>query len=305
MTVTRTDRSTFSPDVSAPLVWLRGGLVCADSAAVSPFDHGLLTGDGVFETLVAYRGRPFAADRHHARLVRSAEGMGLTVPEDEEGLHRILLEVIGANDFAESLRCRLRVTLTGGEAPLGSARGASPPTLLVAVSEAPDYPVVTEVITVPFTRNERSALVGLKTTSYGENVVALRSAKERGCSEALFRNTRGELCEGSGSNLFLVEGEKVFTPPLSSGCLAGVTRAIVMECAAERGLAVEERTMKDEAFDSCDGAFLTSTLREIQTIRRVDGREIPIAERIVTMLRESFEERKRRASRRDGRENST
>ena len=86
---------------------------------------------------------------------------------------------------------------------------------------------------VPWVRNERSAVAGLKTTSYAENVVALAYAKERGAIEAVFANTRGELCEGTGSNVFVVRDGVVWTPPLDSGCLAGITRALAVEWCRE------------------------------------------------------------------------
>src|SRR5690606_36162816 len=107
--------------------------------------------------------------------------------------------------------------------------GDSSPTLLVAVAEMPERPETTAVVTVPWTRNERGALTGLKTTSYAENVRALAYAAERGCSEAIFGNTVGDLCEGTGSNIFVVVDGRLLTPPLSSGCLAGITRALVLE----------------------------------------------------------------------------
>ena len=117
---------------------------------------------------------------------------------------------------------RLRITYTGGISPLGSDRGDGAPTLVVAVAPMRDWPASSAVATVPWTRNERSATAGLKTTSYAENVVALAHAHANGAAEALLANTAGNLCEGTGSNVFLVLDGQVVTPPLSSGCLAGV-----------------------------------------------------------------------------------
>ena len=196
------------------VVWLDGALVEEHEARVSPFDHGLLTGDGVFETLRVYRGEPYCWTRHYERLARSASGLGLAIPPSA-GLRRAALEVIEANGLTDA---RLRITLTGGPSPLGSERGRVTPTLIVAASALPPpgpAPPI-EVITVPWPRNERGALSGLKTISYGENVRALAEAKEAGAGEALFPNTRGELCEGTGTNVFVVTGGVLRTPPQES-----------------------------------------------------------------------------------------
>ncbi|HUF32029.1 MAG TPA: aminotransferase class IV, partial [Acidimicrobiales bacterium] len=203
--------------MTEPMVWLDGGLVAADEARVSAFDHGITVGDGVFETMRVYGGAPFAVTRHLDRLALSAGGLGLRIPE-RDLLARALTEVVEASELADA---RLRLTITGGRAPLGSGRGDAPPTVIAAVAALEPFPPTAEVITVPWTRNERGALAGMKTTSYGENVVALAAAAGQDASEAIFANTRGELCEGTGTNVFIARGGRLMTPPLSSGCLAG------------------------------------------------------------------------------------
>lgn len=249
-------------------LWIDGALVGADEARVSPFDHGLLTGDGVFETLIIYRGVPFAARRHLERLAVSCKGLGLDVPD--AGVVRSAMEaVVEANGLASG---RLRVTVTGGDSPLGSDRGHGGPTVIVAAGPLAGWPATADVVVVPWVRNEKGALAGLKTTSYGENVVALAYAKERGASEAIFANTVGELCEGTGSNVFVGIGGRLVTPPLRSGCLAGVTRALVIEATG----AVED-DLPIGALAAADEAFLTSTTREVQPIRAVDGNELGTA----------------------------
>ncbi|MCC3771970.1 aminotransferase class IV, partial [Streptomyces sp. UNOC14_S4] len=145
----------------------------------------------------------------------------------------------------------------------------------------------TSVITVPWTRNERSALAGLKSTSYAENVVALARAADRGATEALFANTVGELCEGTGSNVFVVLDGELHTPPLASGCLAGITRALVVEWTGAR-----ETTLPADVLDRADEIFLTSTLRDVQAVGAVDGRTLPTAPGPVTAeVAKIFQER--------------
>jgi len=264
------------------VVWVDGVLVPEDQARISPFDHGLLTGDGVFETLRVYRGEPYCWRRHYERLARSAQGMGLAIPPGP-ALRRAALEVIGANRFTDG---RLRITVTGGPSPLGSERGRVTPTLILAASElgspTPAPPVA--VATVPWPRNERGALAGLKTISYGENVRALAVAKEAGAGEAIFANTRGELCEGTGTNVFVVSAGVLRTPPESSGCLLGVTRALILGLAGRLHIAAEEVALPLSAVAAADEAFISSSTREVQCISAVDGHPLPAAPGPVTTL---------------------
>jgi branched-chain amino acid aminotransferase len=249
-------------------VWLDGRLARTEEARISPFDHSLLTGDGVFETLIVYRSRPFAVRRHLERLAVSCKGMGLDCP-DAGVLQEALSTVIEANEMSSG---RLRITVTGGDAPLGSDRGGAGPTVIVAGGAPAQWPATADVAVVPWLRNERGALSGLKTTSYGENVVALAYARQRGAAEAVFANTVGQLCEGTGSNVFVGIGGRLLTPALASGCLAGVTRALVLETTD-----AEEADLPISALAAADEAFLTSTTREVQPVRAVDGGPLPQA----------------------------
>ncbi|QIB46857.1 aminotransferase class IV [Streptomyces aureoverticillatus] len=254
-------------------IWLNGGLHDLDSARVSVLDHGLTVGDGVFETVKATAGRPFALTRHLDRLARSARGLGLPEPDQAE-VRRACAAVLDANPTELG---RLRITYTGGLSPLGSDRGDQGPTLVVALGETKRRPDSTAVITVPWTRNERGALTGLKTTSYAENVVALARATEQGATEALFANTVGQLCEGTGSNVFVVLDGEIHTPPVASGCLAGITRALAVEWTG-----AHETDLPLDVLDRADEVFLTSTLRDVQAVHRVDDRELPGAPGPVT-----------------------
>ena len=249
-------------------VWINGTLVPDDEAQISVFDHGLVTGDGVFETVKVAGGVPFALSRHLARLGRSAAGLGLAAP-DLDQIRMGAMAVIVASGKMEL--ARMRITVTGGIAPLGSERGGSPLTAIVALAEAKAPAPWVDVVTVPWPRNEHGALSGLKTTSYGENVRALAYANEHGGSEAIFPNTAGDLCEGTGTNVFIVSQGRLLTPTLSAGCLAGVTRALVVEWSG-----ATEADMPLTALAEADEAFLTGTTRDVQPIRCVDG--MPLAD---------------------------
>ncbi|MEU1127580.1 aminodeoxychorismate lyase [Streptomyces sp. NPDC005899] len=254
-------------------IWVGGALRDAEEARVSVLDHGLTVGDGVFETVRVADGRPFALTRHLERLNRSAAGLGLPDPDPDE-VRGACAAVIDANPMALG---RLRITYTGGLSPLGSDRGDAGPSLVVALGEAVRRPDSTAVITVPWTRNERGALSGLKTTSYAENVVALARAHEHGASEALFPNTVGRICEGTGSNVFVVLDGRIHTPPVASGCLAGITRALTVEWTG-----AQETDLPMDVLERAEEIFLTSTLRDVQAVHRVDGRDLPGAPGPVT-----------------------
>jgi branched-chain amino acid aminotransferase len=254
------------------IVWINGRLTPLEDAAVSPLDHGLVVGDGVFETLRVYGGIPFAWTRHLARLHASAAGLGLDAPAADE--LRVAAEaVLAANAFAEA---RLRITVTGGPAPPGSRRAAVPPTVIVTAFALEPLAPAADVMIVPWTRNEGGALAGLKTISYAENVRALAYVEARGAHEAIFPNTIGNLCEATGSNVFLVLDGVCCTPPITAGCLNGVTRQLLIEIGrAELGIPVEETDVPVDALRRADEAFVSSTIREVQPIASVDGAALP------------------------------
>jgi branched-chain amino acid aminotransferase len=254
-------------------VWVGAGpsgqLLDAADANVSVFDHGLTVADGVFETLKVTDGIPFAVRRHLDRLDRSAQVLALPVI-DHSVIRGAVAEVIGANPDAAKLG-RLRITLTAGAGPLGSDRRQGDAlancTLIIALVPMQPWPELASAVIVPWVRNERSAIAGAKSTSYAENVVALSWAKERGYSEGVFLNTVGQICEGTGTNVFAVIDGTLITPPLSSGALAGITRELVVEwCGAH-----EEQLMPAD-LDRADEIFLTSSTRDVHPVTRWNER---------------------------------
>jgi len=249
------------------MVWIGGSVSEAGSAKVPALDHGITVGDGVFETLKVVDGTPFALRRHLARLRRSAGVLDLPVPMDDGELRTAAGEVIDAVTAGGAVPGRLRITVTGGPGPLGSNRDATTPTVLIAAGPATPWPPAAEVVTVPWVRNERSAVAGAKTTSYAENVVALAAAHRQGASEAIFANTAGALCEGTGTNVFVVAGGRLLTPALATGCLAGITRELLLEVVD----AEETDALGLDDLRSADEAFLTSSTRDVHPISRVDG----------------------------------
>lgn len=159
---------------------------------------------------------------------------------------------------------------------------------IVTAAEMAPNASTTAVATVPWTRNERAATAGLKTTSYAENVIALKHAKDKGGTEAIFANTRGELCEGTGSNIFVVVDGVLRTPPLDSGCLAGITRELTIEWAQEAGIEVREEALPMQVLEVAEEAFLTSTTRDVQPIHAIDGRELLAPGLVTVRVQEAF-----------------
>lgn len=263
-------------------VWVNGDLVDPAARAVSAVDHGITVGDGVFETAKVVDGSVFALTRHADRLDRSLAGLGLP-PADrsvvEQGIAAVLKEPV---EFG-----RLRWTVTAGLGPLGSDRGDSGYTYIVTVGPMPRPPASGGLVVVPWTRNERAATAGLKTTSYADNVVALAHAKERGASEAIFANTRGELCEGTGSNIFVVLGEQIVTPPLQSGALAGITRALVLQWCREDGIPIREESLPIDVLAEADEVFITSSTRDVMPVHRIDDRDVAVGS-VTKAAAESF-----------------
>ena len=263
-------------------VWSNGHVLERPEHAVVPVtDHGLGVGDGVFEALKVTSAGPFAVRRHLDRLSRSAALMGLPTPD--HGLVREAIAAVLADWPAGD--AKLRITYTGGEGPLGSGAAYGPPNLIVAV-EGREPPAATiAVVTAPWRRNEHGALTGVKSTSYAENVRGLAYAAARDAGEAIFPNTAGDLCEGTGTNLFLVFGEKVVTPPLSAGPLAGITRELLLEWTA-----VTERDVTPDETGRADEVFLTSSLRDVQGVHRWDDRTWPgprpVTERVAALFAE-------------------
>jgi len=258
------------------VIWSNGRLYGPEEPVLAGVDHGLTVGDGVFETCAVYDGVAFALTRHLRRLRRSALGIGLGEPD----IGAVRAGVAAVLDGAGSDVGRLRITLTGGPGPLGSHRfdpSEQRQSLLVLAGPAAP-PHVSRVVRVPWVRNERSSIVGIKTTSYAENVVAVAEAHRQGADEAILANTVGELCEGTASNAFVERRGELVTPPLSSGCLAGITRELLLEWTALEGLPVREAAPGELRYEVLDevtagSAHLTMTgsIRNVAPVVSLDG----------------------------------
>lgn len=271
------------------LIWINGKLVPAGEAVVSVQDHGLVVGDGVFESCKILKdGTVFALGRHIARMTRSAAGTGLQ-PVDGALFRRGAAEVVAANIDRVPF-CgydHLRVTYTAGLSPMGSARGYGEPTFIMAVTPGEVPAASTKIVTLPWARNDKGAIAGLKTTSYAENAMGLERAHRAGATEGIFSNTEGLLCEGTGSNIFVVVDGVLRTPPLSSGCLAGVTRAVLLDWYDGP---TEVGDLPMDVLKTADEVFITSSTRDVQPVHQVDDRVLPAPGPVTRAAQKAFAE---------------
>ena len=259
------------------IVWHAGRIVTWSDPLIPPLSHGYLVGDGVYETLSVRHRQPFAVTRHLLRLREALERTGLGTLHEEavrEGIAAVL-------EAGEGRITRLRVTATSGIGALGLQRTAGPLTITVAGAEGVGLPTCS-AIRVPWRRNEYSPLVGLKTTSSGENALMYAYATARGADEAILGNSQGELCEAISSNVFVEVDGEILTPPLASGCLPGVARALALEWGAAAAIPVRIARAGelpyvatiDRVASRAAAMAITSATRGVQQVTILDGVDV-------------------------------
>ncbi|MBC7104795.1 MAG: aminotransferase class IV, partial [Firmicutes bacterium] len=256
--------------------YLNGRLVPAGAALVSAADRGFLYGDGVFETLRAYGGRPFQLAEHVERLYRSAALIGLELPWPDRAVREAVEAVLGANGLTEAY---IRITVTRGEGVGIEPPAQAVPTLFVQASRLNiDDRVYQEGIGAVVARVRRNLPAAVppqaKTLNYLNNILAHREARAAGAQEAIMLNFEGTVAEGSMSNVFVVFRGELLTPPVATGIFPGLTRATVLRLAREVGQPVAERPFGPELLLACDEVFLTNSVREVVPVVRLNGRPV-------------------------------
>ncbi len=257
------------------MCWVNGLPANPDAPALSVSDRGFTLADGCFETMRAYRGVIFCLGAHLERLSVTAARLGIPVPPHLEQTVAAAVRALRAARADASVR----LTVSRGAGPGVAAPSGVVPTTVLLIGQLP--PVPAALATMGLTariasgrRNERAPSAGLKTLSYTDNVLALTEARARGADDALFLDTAGHLCEGTSSNLFLVTGGIVRTPPRSCGILPGITRQTVLGILESLGIAAEETPIPPGELDAADEVFLTSSLREIAPVTRIGDRPV-------------------------------
>lgn len=258
--------------------YFNGKTINYDEVVFSPHDRGFLFGDGIFETVRIYNRNPFRMEEHIDRLYTGAAVLGLVLPE-QVVISRAVDELIKLNDLNNG---SLRISVTGGDthSALWPRTFSANPTILITVRETIPYKKELyeqgyKAITISFPLNELSPLAGIKSLNYLENILGRREATEANCHEGLFLNTKGELAEGTISNLFIYDGNTLLTPPVNCGILPGITRNSVIELAkSDLRLPVVEKTLYPKDLFKCKEAFLTASIMEIMPLVEVDGKII-------------------------------
>lgn len=256
-----------------PLCWVNGRRVDPQRPAISATDRGFTLADGCFETMRAYAGTIFRLDAHLERLALTADRLGLPVPAH---LNETISDAVRAIRGTHGDRA-VRLTLTRGR-----GRGVAPPTdseatTVLIVDRLPSLPSPRHGLRIRVAdgrRNEYSPTAGLKTLSYTDAVLALAAARAQGADDALLLDTEGHLSEGTSSNVFVVSGGVVHTPPARCGVLLGITRAAVLEILQRLQIPIDESPVPGGAATRADELFLTSSLREIAPVTAVGDRAI-------------------------------
>jgi branched-chain amino acid aminotransferase len=247
-------------------------------AKISVFDHGLLYGDGVFEGIRAYNGRVFRLKEHIDRLFYSAKAILLDIPMSHEELMKATVETCRRNKVTDGY---IRLVVTRGIGTLGLNPFRCPKgSVIIIAGKIQLYPPALykqgmEIVTVATTRNLHNAVnPAIKSLNYLNNILAKIEAINAGVEEAIMLNADGYVAECTGDNLFIIKGDRMFTPPLYAGALYGITRGVAIELARERGLQVEETNITRYDLYNADECFLTGTGAEVIPVVKIDGRVI-------------------------------
>ena len=264
----------------AATVNVNGRISSERDAVISVFDHGFLYGEGIYETLRTYNGRPFLYDRHVRRLRNSAAMMALDIPFTDDQL-AVQIRDTTADTKLDGAEAYIRVLVTRGVGELTYDIKATPtPSVVIIVKPLVEpsretYEQGVRVALVDVVRNHPASVNPMiKSNNLLNQALAGQEAIRRGAFEGVMRNYRGDLTECTTANLFVVKNGVALTPPLDSGLLPGITREFLFEVGRDVGVPVREQVLRDDDLFSADEAFLTSTTREAVPIVRVDDRTI-------------------------------
>lgn len=260
------------------MIYLNNKLVPAARAKISVFDHGFLYGDGIYETLRAYKGTVFMLDEHIERLFRSASMIGLRINKTAAAIAKAVHETIRVNKHKEAY---IRITVSRGEGPLGLDPDLCPvPTFIIMSREFKAYPAQyyqrgVKTAVADTRRNYSRALdPAIKSLNFLNNILAKTEAKDRGAYEAIMLNYRGYVAEGTISNVFFVRDGVLCTPAPGVGILDGITRRIILEAAGESGIETSEGRFRREDMYNAQEVFISNTTMEVMPVSYVDDIKI-------------------------------
>jgi branched-chain amino acid aminotransferase len=252
---------------------------------VSPGQVGLLNGWGVFSTIRVENGVLFAWERHWARMQRDAARMRVPFPEDSKWLEERLYRLIEANQAAKST---LRVVIVRNRGGMWEGPGEGAFDTIAFTAPMNDWGDAVKLGIVPQARHAASEFAGTKYLSWSENLTRYERAHEQGFDEVVLLNERGEVAECTSANIFVVQGSEVWTPPISSGCLPGVTRGLLLEEVRAPGVSVGEKVLLPGDLASADEVFITSTTRDLMPVASVEGLKIKRGRQVRGLLQDAF-----------------
>lgn len=260
------------------MLYLNNRLVSEDRALVSVFDHGFLYGDGIYETLRAYKGIVFKIGEHMERLFRSASMIGLAIPMGADDIEKAVYKTMEANRQKEAV---VRITVSRGAGPVGLDPALCPkPTFVIISSEFRKYPARyyrkgVGIAVVNTRRNFRGALdPKIKSLNFLNNILAKREAIDRGAYEAVMLNYRGYIAEGTITNVFFVKDNILCTPGGNVGILDGITRRMILDIAKDLGIGINEGRFRKEELYHAQEVFISNTTMEVMPVAEVDDMKI-------------------------------
>ncbi len=253
-----------------PLVLHNGALVDNACPTLSAGQLGLLSGWGIFTTMRVIDGVFFEYDRHWARMSRDAAALHVTLPSDPEETRRMLFQLVEAN-HAQNSTLRLAVVRNSGGMWAGPPKGGASD-VIALTADSKHWGSSVRLACTAHARHAASQFAGAKTLSWAMNLTWLESAQMRGFDEVILLNERGEAAECTSANLFAAYGNQVWTPPLSSGCLPGITREVLLHEIRVPGIEVVEKALLPADLDAADEVFITSTTRNLLRVAEIEGR---------------------------------
>lgn len=268
------------------IVWRDGVFLPKSEFTISPMDRGLCHGLSLFETLLVVNGQPQLFDEHIERLLDGFDKLGLEADaKTYYGLRSSMVALMEKNALNDG-RARLRLSVSFGEGALNDLSGKH----LWAWMTAHALDLCAEsirIVTAPWKKAHKGILCGLKSGNYAESIIALDHARRMNCEEIMFFNTADELCEAAMANIFLIRDGTLMTPHLASGCLPGITRALVLRLAKAEEIPCQEVSLSRDDLDQADCVFLTSSTKGLIWVSAVDGKAFE-AHQLFYSLREKW-----------------
>jgi branched-chain amino acid aminotransferase len=255
--------------------------------SLSPGQAGLVTGWGVFSTLRVADGVPFAWERHWARLTRDAATLHVELPHDPDVVRSRLLDLIAANGTPN---CTLRIYIVRNDGPFAGPSNGRTSELIALTADSKDWGEGVKLAYVRQARHAACQFAGTKITSWAMNLTWLEEAQARGFDEVILLNERGEVAECTSANIYMAQGNEVWTPPISSGCLPGVTREIIVNELHTPGIKVIEKTVMPGDLEMADEVFITSTTRDLLPVYQIEDRKSGRSDHAREVLARAFAE---------------